>query len=69
MKACQDDFDNIEVPSIQLDMMVSKAINEGKRHLKIRRRVSMSASVALLGICILSNGPGVCKYTLCRLGF
>ncbi len=56
MKAYQDDFDNIEVPSAQVDMMVQRAINEGKKHLKMKRRISMGASAALLGIFILSSG-------------
>jgi len=56
MKAYEDDFNNIEVPSEQVDMVIQKAINKGERHLKVKRRIIMSASVALLCACILGSG-------------
>lgn len=56
MRAYHDSFNNIEVPLAQVDMMVQKAINEGKVHLRIKRRISIGAAAVLLGICILSSG-------------
>lgn len=56
MKAYKDDFDNIEVPITQVDMMVQRAINEGERHAKNKKRISIGALVVVLGICFLSSG-------------
>jgi len=56
MKAYKDDFNSIEVPSEQVDMVIQKAINKGERYLKVKRRILMSASVALLCACILGSG-------------
>ncbi|MDF9408375.1 MAG: hypothetical protein A4E52_02036 [Pelotomaculum sp. PtaB.Bin013] len=56
MKAYKDVFDNIVVPAEEVDMVIQKAINKGKRQLKMKRRIIISASVVLLCACILGSG-------------
>lgn len=56
MTAYKDVFEQIEVPSAQVDMMIQQAINKGKRHQRRKKYASIGASAALLLICILSTG-------------
>jgi len=55
-KTYKDDFTHIVVPAEQVDMVIQKAINKGKRQQIVKRRVMMSASVALICVCILGSG-------------
>ncbi|OPX86861.1 DUF4179 domain-containing protein [Pelotomaculum sp. PtaB.Bin117] len=55
-KNYQDDFNHIVVPEEQVDMVIQKAVNKGKRRLIIKKRIMVSMSVALLCVCILGSG-------------
>ncbi|MEN6389203.1 MAG: DUF4179 domain-containing protein [Syntrophomonas sp.] len=56
MRACKDDFDNINVPEMELDAVVNRAISKGKRQIRIRKGFRMGASAAMIGLCILGSG-------------
>ncbi|MEQ8176103.1 MAG: DUF4179 domain-containing protein [Syntrophomonadaceae bacterium] len=56
MRAYKDDFDNIAVPVVELDAVVNRAINQGKKQIKIRKGFRIGASAAMIGLCILGSG-------------
>jgi hypothetical protein len=56
MKAHNDDYNNITVPEAQADMVIEKAIRQGEKHLKVKKRLVGVVSTALLCLCILSSG-------------
>ncbi len=55
-KTYQDDFNNIVVPVEQVDLVIHKAVSKGQKHLKVKRRMTMGASVLLLCACVFGSG-------------